>query len=92
MVSGVVAEVDGAAGFGIFPSTYPVSPLDPSSCSMLMFHFIRFSPLNFCSLDNIVNEGVPDDISTSNDFVGYSIRKLLLFVLCHHFSFLSEVQ
>ncbi len=89
MVSGVVVVVDGTAGFGMLPSTYPVSPLDPSSCVILTFHVIRFSLLNFCSSDNIVNEGVPNDISTSYSFVGYSIRMLLL---SRRISFLSEAQ
>ena len=52
----------GTTGFPMFPSTYPVSPFDPSNCVMVIFHFSRFSPLNFCSSESIVSEGVPDDI------------------------------
>ena len=57
----VVAE-DDMVGFAMVPSMYPVSPLDPSNWIIVMFHFIRFSLLNFCSSESIVNEDVPDDI------------------------------
>ena len=57
----VVVDV-GRTGFGTFPSIYPVSPFDLSNCIMVMFHFSKFSPLNFCSSESIVNEGVPEDI------------------------------
>jgi len=57
-------------GFATLPSMYPVSPLDPSNCVMVIFHFSRFSPLNFCSSGSIVNEGVPDDIATGNNRLG----------------------
>ena len=58
---------DGATGFAMLPSIYPVSPFDPNSCVMVIFHLSRFSPLNFCSSESIVREDVPDDISTRNN-------------------------
>jgi hypothetical protein len=29
---------------------------------MLVFHWSRFSPLNFCSSERIVSDGMPEDI------------------------------
>lgn len=62
-VSGVVVLEDCSSGFVIFPLIYPTSPLDPSNWVILIFHCNRFSPLNFCSSERIVNDGVPDDIA-----------------------------
>ena len=50
------------------PATRPVE--FPMGChnpchSLVIFHFRRFSPLNFCSSESIVKEGVPNDITTN---------------------------
>ncbi len=68
-------DVDCMVGFGMSPLTYPVSPLDPRICAIVTFHVIRLLPLNFCSSESIVREGVPDAISTSSNRLGYSIRR-----------------
>ena len=62
MAVGVVSlsGIDGLVGFAIFPSTYPSSPFDASSWMMFVFHCRRLSPLNFCSSDRSVSDGIPD--------------------------------
>ncbi len=56
----------GSTGCITFPSMYPVSPFDPSSCVIVTFQFSKFSPLNFCSSESIVKEGIPEDIMNRN--------------------------
>jgi len=54
--------IDSGPGFGIFPLIYPSNPLDPSSWFILVFHWSRLFPLNFCSSESRVSEGIPDII------------------------------
>ncbi len=68
----MVSVAEGGLGFPMVPSMYPVSPLDPSNCAMVIFHFRRFSPLNFCSSESIVREDVPDDMLVVRNVVGKS--------------------
>ena len=49
-------------GLGTLPSTYPSSPLEPSSWVIIVVHLSRLSPLNFCSSERIVRDGIPDDM------------------------------
>ena len=49
-------------GLGILPSTYPSSPLDLSSWVIVVVHFSKLSPLNFCSSEKIVKVGIPENI------------------------------
>ena len=58
---GVVGSgTDSGPGFWITPSIYPDSPFDASSWIMFVFHWSKLSPLNFCSSESIVRDGVPD--------------------------------
>jgi hypothetical protein len=83
---------DSAPGLVIFPSIYPSSPFDPSNCVMLVFHWSRLSPLNFCSSDSIVSEGMPDIINGRGYLSGWCIKYLWsllsfacqLSILCDH--------
>ena len=58
----VSVSVCGRTGRGIFPSIYPDKPFDPKSWVMFVVHDRRLSPLNFCSSERIVNDGVPEVI------------------------------
>ena len=63
VVAVVVASVDvsvGAVRKVILRSMYPDSPFDPNNWIILVFHESRLSPLNFCSSERIVSEGVDD--------------------------------
>ena len=51
---------DSGPGIGILPLIYPNSPFDPKSWVILVFHCSKLSPLNFCSLESIVSDGIPD--------------------------------
>ena len=57
-VSGI--GIDSGSGFCIFLSIYPDNPFDASSWNIFVFHYSKFSPLNFCSSESVVSEGVPD--------------------------------
>ena len=57
-VSGI--GIDSGSRFCIFLSIYPDNPFDASSWNIFIFHCSKFSPLNFCSSESIVSEGVPD--------------------------------
>ena len=35
---------------------------------ILVFHWSRLSPLNFCSSDSIVSEGIPDIVGQNSCF------------------------
>ena len=52
-------------GFFSVPFKYPSSPLAPSSWLILIFHWRRLSPLNFCSSERIVSDSVPDIIGVA---------------------------
>jgi hypothetical protein len=54
--------IDSGPGLRMLPLIYPRSPFEPSTCVMLVFHYSRLFPLNFCSSERIVSEGVPDII------------------------------
>ena len=72
--------------------TDPVSPFDPSNCVILMFHAIRLSPLNFCSSERIVNDGVPNDILTCSKCFDYLNGVCLFYSLsCSVFPVSSSV-
>lgn len=63
VVAGVVGSgIDSGPGFFIVLSIYPNRPFDVSSWVMFVFHWSKFSLLNFCSLVSIVREGIPDII------------------------------
>lgn len=61
MFPGVAGSgTDSVPGFWILPSMYPDSPFNASNWVIFVFHCNKFSPLNFCSLESIVRESVPD--------------------------------
>ena len=69
VVSEVGSGTDSGPGFGMFLLIYPSNPFDPSSCVILVFHCSKLSLLNFCSLDSIVSDDVPDIIVQDSSLV-----------------------
>jgi hypothetical protein len=56
---------------------------------ILVFHWSKFSPLNFCSSGSIVSEGIPDIINSRGYLSGWYVRSLISFacqliILCDH--------
>ena len=65
----------GWEGIVTCPLMYPSSPLDPSSCFILVDHFSRLFPLNFCSLESNVRVGMPDIVDRGNSSTGGSYSR-----------------
>ena len=72
----VVSE--GGPGFDIFPLIYPDNPFDPRSWVILVFHWSKLSPLNFCSLESMVSEGILDMVIQVSSLSGISLLYISL--------------